>query len=109
MFHNKVSLYFFLILISPFLPAQQVMTGKALYEQSCMVCHGEDGSGGMPGVADLSGASGPLSRTDKQLVKSIRKGVQREGTAMVMPPSGGNPQLTDQDIRNIIVYMRKAF
>lgn len=84
------------------------MTGKALYEQSCLVCHGEDGEAVMPGVKDLSGANGPLLQDDKQLARSIREGVQRDG-AMMMPPLGGNPRLTDNDIQKIILYMRKNF
>ena len=106
---NNVVLAFFLISASPLLSGQQVMSGKALYEQSCLVCHGDDGDGAMPGVADLSGVNGPLSQNDKQLVKNIREGVQREGATMTMPPLGGNPQLTDKDIQKIILYMRKTF
>lgn len=109
MIHNKLSLWVFLIVMSPVLPAQQAMTGKALYEQSCLVCHGEDGSGAMPGVTELSTANGVLLQDDKQLIKTIREGVQREGAIMAMPPLGGNAQLTDQDIQDIILYMRKTF
>lgn len=98
-----------MVLIPPLLPAQQAMNGKALYEQSCQVCHAEDGTGAMPGVADLTGTKGPLTRTNDQLVRSIREGVQREGAAMTMPPNGGNPLLSEDDIANIINYMRKTF
>lgn len=109
MIRNKLSLWVVLIAVSPVLPAQQIMPGKALYEQSCQVCHGEDGEAAMPGVKDLSGTNGSLLQDDMQLTKSIREGVQREGATMVMPPLGGNPQLTDKDIQKIILYMRKNF
>lgn len=106
---NNIVLLSFMMSTSPLLSAQQAMPGKALYEQSCLVCHGEEGDAAMPGVADLSGTNGPLSKNDKQLAKAIREGVQSEGATMAMPPLGGNPQLTDQDIQNIIHYMRKTF
>lgn len=105
----KATFIFVLIAISPLLPAQQAMSGKALYEQSCLVCHGEDGDGAMPGVADMTGKNGPLKQPTRELMKSIRQGVQKEGAAMAMPPLGGNPQLTDSDIEKIIQYMRKHF
>ncbi|WP_126452718.1 c-type cytochrome [Sulfuriflexus mobilis] len=106
---KKFPLWLFLMVMSPVLPAQQAMTGKALYEQSCLVCHGDDGSGVMPGVVELPGTGGPLSKSDQQLAKAIREGIQREGAVMAMPPLGGNAQLTDQDIQEIILYMRKTF
>ena len=106
---SKASLLLFLIMLSPLLTAQQSNTGKTLYEQSCLVCHGEDGTGAMPGVADFTGAKGPLNQRDEQLAKSIRDGIQSKGAVMAMPPKGGNPQLSDKDIENIIKHMRKTF
>jgi len=106
---NKAYLLMFLLAISPFTTAQQMMNGKALYEQSCLVCHGEDGVGAMPGVTDLTGAKGALNQRDEQLAKSIRDGIQSKGAVMAMPPKGGNPQLSDKDIENIIKHMRKTF
>lgn len=105
----KVYLSLFMIMLSPFLTAEQVNNGKALYEQSCLVCHGEDGTGAMPGVADVTGAKGPLHQRDEKLAKSIRDGIQSKGAVMAMPPKGGNPQLSEDDIENIIKHMRKTF
>lgn len=109
MIRNKLSLRVVVIAMSPILSAQTALTGKELYEQTCQVCHGEDGEAALPGVKDLSGTNGPFLQDDQQLARSIREGVQREGATMVMPPLGGNPQLTDKDIQKIILYMRKNF
>lgn len=109
MIRNKLSLQVIVITMSPILSAQTVLTGKELYQQSCQVCHGEDGEATMPGVKDLSGINGTLLQDDQQLAKLIREGVQQEGATVVMPPLGGNPQLTDKDVQKIILYMRKKF
>jgi len=107
--YHRYLFIFLLMVMSPLLPAQQVVSGKALYEQSCLVCHGDDGEGAMPGVADMTGDNSSLKKANAQLKKSIREGVQKEGAVMAMPPLGGNPQLTDSDIEKIIQYMRKTF
>ena len=106
---NKTYVMLFLMMMSPISIAQQANNGKTLYEQSCLVCHGEDGEGAMPGVADLTGAKGPLGQPNEQLARSIRDGVQREGSVLAMPPKGGNPHLSERDIANIIKHMRKTF
>lgn len=31
-----------------------ISSGEAIYEQSCRMCHGEDGSGGLPGAPDFT-------------------------------------------------------
>lgn len=85
------------------------MPGKLLYEQSCLVCHGEDGTGAMPGVADLTDDDRLKKLTDSQIEHSIRNGVQREGAVLTMPAKGGNPAMSDEDISRIIKFMKKTF
>jgi mono/diheme cytochrome c family protein len=79
--------------------------GKALYRASCIACHGEKGQGAIPGVPDLA-RSGRMSKTDQELVDSILKGYRTKGSPMAMPPKGGNPKLTEEDARAIVVYLR---
>lgn len=81
--------------------------GRAVYEQYCAACHGADGSGGMPGVADLVAAAGPLARPDAELLASLRDGVSRPGSPVIMPPRGGNPALTDADLHSVLRYLRE--
>lgn len=109
MMNKPVIIGFFLLAVTGYSSASQPVTGKMLYEQSCLVCHGEDGSGAMPGVADLTSKSGVLGKNDELLAKSIRLGVQPGEAAIAMPAKGGNPSLTESDIEKIIQYMRKEF
>ena len=34
--------------------AQAISSGELIYDQSCSMCHGEDGSGGLPGAPDFT-------------------------------------------------------
>ena len=109
MTNMPVTIGVLLLTVTGYSSASQPVTGKLLYEQSCLVCHGEDGSGAMPGVADLTSKVGALEKTDELLAKSIRLGVQAGEAAIAMPAKGGNPSLTESDIEKIIQYMRKEF
>ena len=74
-----------------------------------MVCHADDGSGAMPGVSDLSENRTWSTIPESQLLTRLNKGIQTAGSAVSMPPKGGNPDLTDTDLIAIIAYMRKEF
>lgn len=79
-----------------------------LYEAACAVCHGADGAGAMPGVPDLTARDGPLRKPEAVLVRNTLTGIERPG-APGMPPKGGNPALTEPQIRALVRYMRTAF
>lgn len=80
--------------------------GRQLYEQTCAACHGTDASGAMPGVPDLTKRRGALTKTDAELLRSLVKGMQTPGAPLAMPPRGGNPALTDSDLRATLVHLR---
>lgn len=82
-------------------------SGKALYESNCAVCHGVDGDGAMPGVKDLASSQKWQQQSDDQLVQLIIDGIQSTDSPFPMPPKGGNPDLTEQQIRSIVVYLRR--
>jgi mono/diheme cytochrome c family protein len=78
--------------------------GKALYANNCLICHGERGKGdGLIGASlsppptDLS-SSQVQAKPDKDLLTVIREG------RAVMP--AWKNRLNDQDIQNILVYIR---
>lgn len=50
--------------------------GKAVYEGTCVACHGPDGKGIVPGVLDLTKKDGPLAKPDAVLIKNITRTLQ---------------------------------
>ena len=80
--------------------------GKLLFEQSCAVCHGVDGRGGK----DIVSGKFAVGKTDDQLVEFVKQGRPASDplntTGIPMPPKAGNPSLTDDQIRDIIGYLR---
>lgn len=79
--------------------------GKALYETTCVACHGPRAEGAIPGVPDLV-KGGHLAESDEQLVADIIQGTQSKGSPLAMPPKGGNPTLTTADVQAIVTYMK---
>jgi mono/diheme cytochrome c family protein len=85
------------------------LTGEAIYKQTCTVCHGANGQGTVPGAANFTDKKGILNKPDNVLLEHIIKGYQSPGSAMAMPPRGGNPKLTDDDLKNVLAYIRQTF
>ena len=83
--------------------------GRSVYEQTCIACHGANGKGMIPGVSDLTATDGPLAKPDDALITSIRDGLVTPGKPLSMPAKGGNPSLSDEDIRAVVAYLRKSF
>ncbi len=84
--------------------------GEQLYLQSCAACHGADGLGVANLGNQLRGSDFFASNTDEQLLAVIRQGRELNDpantTGLVMPPSGGRPDLSDEDILAITQYLR---
>lgn len=89
--------------------AETASHGKAVYERTCVACHGSDGQGALPGMRALGGKKGSLAKPDDVLRKSILEGYQAPGAPVAMPPKGGDPSLTEQDAAAVLEYMRQAF
>lgn len=105
-----------LVLIAPALAfaedspvAADAAAGQAVYAQTCIACHGADGKGAIPGVKDFTAMDGPLSKSDTELVTNVSQGFQSPGSFMAMPPKGGNPTLTEIDVRAVLAYLRAEF
>jgi len=96
-------------LVSLSATASELNRGQAVYNGTCIACHGSDGTGSLPGVPDLTGKTGLLSQDDAVLLGRMADGYQSPGSPMAMPAKGGNPALTDADLSAVLKYMRNAF
>lgn len=85
------------------------LSGKEVYDTTCMACHGADGTGAIPGTPNFTAADGPLSKPDDVLIRNITQGFQTPGAPIAMPAMGGNPDLTAADVQAVVGYLRNAF
>jgi disulfide bond formation protein DsbB len=86
------------------------VAGQALFITSCAACHGPAGEG-VPGLGkDMTTSEFIASKTDAELVEFIKVGRDPSDplntTGVAMPPKGGNPSLSDEDLFNIVAYLR---
>lgn len=96
-------------LVSLSATASELNHGQLVYNGTCIACHGSDGTGSLPGIPDLTGKTGLLSQDDAVLLGRMADGFQSPGSSMAMPPKGGNPALTDADLKAVLKYMRNEF
>lgn len=90
--------------------AAYIASGNALFHSSCVACHGKGGVG-MPGNGKaLVGNAFVQSLDDEQLLAFLQRGRTPSDpmstTGIQMPPKGGNPALSEDDLLDIISYLR---
>lgn len=83
--------------------------GDKIFHETCVMCHGEDGRGAVPGAPDFTAKDTPLKKPEALLRSHIRNGFQAPGNPMAMPPKGANPDLSDQDLLDVQQYLHKRF
>jgi mono/diheme cytochrome c family protein len=84
--------------------------GQQLAGQSCSSCHGQN----LEGVKSLDPALTEddfiQDHTDDELIDFIKEGRSKDAqdsvTGLAMPPYGGNPRLTDDDLADIVLFLR---
>jgi len=64
----------------------QIEAGKAVYEGTCVACHGSNGKGVLPGMPDFSRPNSPLTQPDSVLIDHIKNGFESPGSDIPMPP-----------------------
>jgi glucose/arabinose dehydrogenase/mono/diheme cytochrome c family protein len=84
--------------------------GKNIYTSSCVTCHQQDGRGTGTMIPPLSNTSYVSGDKDK-LINIVLKGIRKEKIdgkeySNVMPPFS---QLSDEDIANVLTYVRSNF
>jgi cytochrome c oxidase subunit 3 len=84
--------------------------GQTLWSGTCRTCHGVAGEGISGQGKDIRGSAFIAERTDQQLVEFVKVGRmpfdKLNTTGIQMPPKGGNPLLKDEDVLNIIAFVR---
>jgi|GEM_PF-5825243 len=89
--------------------AESIANGEILFV-TCSACHGLDGTGIAGLGKDLVNGEFTLTATDEEVANVIINGRpiwDAANTTMIdMPPRGGNPTLTDEDVDDIIAYIR---
>lgn len=75
--------------------------GEVIYNGLCSACHGS-GAGGAPKLVKAEWDARVAQGTDT-LIRHAIDGFQ--GSAGVMPPRGGNPALTDQQVEASVRWM----
>ena len=84
--------------------------GKTQFDMVCIACHG-------PGGVGVEGLGKPfttseflLTVSDQELLEFVKTGRPvghpDNTTGVDMPPKGGNPALTDEQLTDIIAYIR---
>ena len=85
--------------------------GKAVYTQYCLACHQTDGSG-VPGMYPPLGPGSWVNKDPQVLVHILKNGldgkieVDGEVYENMMP---AQPQLSDEDIADLLSYIRSDF
>jgi mono/diheme cytochrome c family protein len=81
--------------------------GQTLYQQTCTSCHGATLEGGigppLNPIKSLGNTKNPLDPNYLETV--ITNGLSGVGGYGQMPPKGGNPKLTDQDVKDLAAYV----
>ncbi|MEJ5249849.1 MAG: cytochrome c [Caldilinea sp.] len=95
---------------APAKPVGDAANGAKIYATACVACHGPDAKGVTGLGKDLTTSEWMAQQTDEQLIEFIKRGRDASDplntTGIAMPPKGGNPAMTDQEIADIVAYLR---
>ena len=85
-------------------------SGQQLFVTNCGACHGPAAEG-LPGLGKpLTTSEFVSGLSDEDLLTFIKAGRLPDDplntTGVAMPPKGGNPALTDEQLQDIIAYIR---
>lgn len=90
--------------------AEYIASGSKLYASACVACHGPGGTGVAGNGKRLAKNEFIGSLDDEGLLAFIMKGRApsdpMNSTGIQMPPKGGNPALSEDDVLDIIAYLR---
>jgi len=84
------------------LHVESVLSGREIYNEQCVLCHGSTGQGEAGPV--LNSKEFLKSASDRILFETISAG--RPGTIMAAWAQGNGGPLTDEGLRNLVSFMR---
>ena len=87
-----------------------VQKGQAVFSRLCATCHGQDANG-LPKLGKgLRSNAFTASLSDAELIEFLKSGRPANDplneTGVDMPPKGGDPSLTDEDLSAVVAYLR---
>jgi disulfide bond formation protein DsbB len=86
------------------------IVGQRLFTKNCSACHGPAGEGVQGLGKALTTSEFVAGKTDEELVAFIKVGRDPKDplntTGIRMYPKGGNPDLTDADLFDIVAHIR---
>lgn len=81
-----------------------------IYNANCALCHGQGGAGKPALGKDLRANEFVAGMTDEEVVAFLKEGRRANHPlnerGVDMPPKGGNPGLSDEDLRQVVAYLR---
>jgi mono/diheme cytochrome c family protein len=88
----------------------QTGAGQELFQQTCAVCHGANAEGVQGLGKNLNANEFVQSKSDAELVAFLVEGREADHPdntqGVAMPPKGGNPMLTEDDLQQIVTHLR---
>jgi disulfide bond formation protein DsbB len=97
--------------VEPAAPNGDAAKGKEMFATTCAACHGPAGDGVQGLGKDMTASEFIEGLTDAELLAFIKVGRgptdPLNTTGVLMPPKGGNPALTDEQLMDIIAYVRQ--
>ena len=92
------------------LPTGKATDGESVFMGTCIKCHGKDATGIEGSGTNLTISEFVRDHADAELVDYIKTGRPMNDplntTGIAMPPYGANPMLTDQDLADVVAYLR---
>lgn len=81
----------------------QAADGKSVYEHTCQACHAAGKKTGAPKIGDKVEWKDRIAKGKAELVKNTLDGFQ--GYDGTMPARGGNPKLTDEEVKAAVIFL----
>lgn len=87
-----------------------IASGRKIYSSTCIACHGKEGTGIQGNGKALANNPFVQSLDDDALLAFVQSGRAptdpKNTTGIQMPPKGGNPALNEDDLLDVISYLR---